>query len=389
MRGSIRKRGQRSWEIRLYLGRDPRTGDELRQSLSFKGSRKQAEAELARLVHQIETGAFLPPSQLSLSEFLERWGKHIATKVSGRTLERYGSLIRHWIEPELGSLPLTKLQPLHVQQLYSRALAGPRHDGRPGGLSPQSVLHIHRVLSEALAMAVRWQLVARNVCDAVEPPSVRRSEIRAVDEAEAAFLLEIARGTRLYIPVLLALTCGLRRGEVLGLRWADADLRSGVLWVRRSVEQTRAGAAIKEPKSAYGRRSVALAPLAVEALKQHKACQDDRRAMLGGDWQDNDLICPRDDGSLWPPQAFTSAYRALLARRGLKGPNFHALRHSHASMLIRAGLDIKLVSARLGHAKSGFTLETYGHLLPGQDQEAARRIDQALRSAISASRLRQ
>ncbi|HPQ16667.1 MAG TPA: site-specific integrase [Bryobacteraceae bacterium] len=389
MKGSLRKRGERSWEIRLYLGRDPKTGEELRQSISFKGPKKAAEAELARLVNQIETGAFLPPAKLTVSEFLDRWREYIKTRVGTRTFERYASLIEHWIRPELGALPLAKLQPLHVQQLYNRALEGPRRDGRPGGLAPQSVLHIHRVLSEALKMAVRWQLAARNVCDAVEPPSVRQAEIQAIDESQTVFLLDAARGTRLYIPILLAVSCGLRRGEILALRWTDVDWVQGLLWVRRSVEQTRAGAAIKEPKSPRSRRSVALATVALEALKEHRAQQDELRAALGSDWQEMDLICPRNDGSLWPPQAFTSAYRALLARRGLTGPNFHALRHSHASQLIRAGLDIKVVSTRLGHAKSGFTLETYGHLLPGQDQEAAQRIDRALRSAMAAFETKQ
>jgi len=389
MRGSIRKRGERSWEIRLYLGRDPKTGEELRQSITFKGGRKAAEAELARLVNQIETGAFLPPGRLTVSEFLDKWMEHIRTRVGARTLERYSSLIEHWIRPELGALPLAKVQPLHVQQLYSRALEGPRRDGRPGGLKPQSVLHIHRVLSEALKMAVRWQLAARNVCEAVEPPSVRQPEIPAIDEMQGALLLDAARGTRLYIPILLALACGLRRGEILASRWSDVDWTNGLLWVRRSVEQTRAGASIKEPKSPRSRRSVALPPVVVEALREHRVRQDEIRDALGSDYQENDLICPRDDGSLWPPQAFTSAYRDLLRRRGLQGPNFHALRHSHASQLIRAGLDIKLVSARLGHAKSGFTLETYGHLLPGQDQEAARRIDQSLRAALNMLKTKQ
>jgi len=238
-------------------------------------------------------------------------------------------------------------------------------------------------------MAVRWQLAARNVCEAVEPPSVRQPEIPAIDEMQGALLLDAARGTRLYIPILLALACGLRRGEILALRWSDVDWTNGLLWVRRSVEQTRAGARIKEPKSPRSRRSVALPPVVVEALREHRARQDEIRDALGSDYRENDLICPRDDGSLWPPQAFTSAYRDLLRRRGLPGPNFHALRHSHASQLIRAGLDIKLVSARLGHAKSGFTLETYGHLLPGQDQEAARRIDQSLRSALNMLKMKQ
>lgn len=280
-----------------------------------------------------------------------------------------------------------RLQPLHVQALYSDCLKdGGRKDGRPGALSPPSVIHIHRVLSEALKMAVRWQFVARNVCDAVDPPAVHAREIPAIDDAATAWLLDCARGTRLHIPILLAASCGLRRGEILALRWSDIDWGAGVAWIRRAVEQTRAGAAIKDPKSAKSRRSVALPPIAVEALRGHQQEQSRRKEALGSDYRDNDLICARDDGTVWNPAAFTSAYRHLLRRRNLKGPNFHALRHSHASQLLKAGVDLKSVSARLGHANSGFTLETYGHLLPGQGQEAARRIDASLRAAIEKHR---
>lgn len=388
MRGSIRQRGNRSWEIRLFLGKDPQTGKKLYRSVTFHGNKKQAQAELARLVHQIETGQFLPPGKLTVAEFFEKWREYIRTRVSARTFVRYGQLLDHWIIPEIGSHALARLQPLHVQQLYSRALEGPRRDGRPGGLSPQSVVHIHRVLAEALKMAVRWGLAARNVCDAVEPPSPKRPEIRPLDEQEGALLLEAARGTRLYVPVLLALSCGLRRGEILAIQWRDIDWTAGTLYVRRSVEQPagKATVAIKEPKSPRSRRAVALPPFVLEELRAHKAAQDTRAAELGPLWQDNGLICPREDGSLWVPSAFTSAYRDLLRRRGLNGPNFHALRHAHASQLIRAGLDVRTVAARLGHARPSTTLDVYSHLIAGQDQEAARRIDEAMRRALAGLR---
>lgn len=199
-------------------------------------------------------------------------------------------------------------------------------------------------------MAVRWQLVARNVCDAVEPPAVHAREVQAIDETKAAWLLDWALGTRLYIPIMLAVSAGLRRGEILALRWQDVDWIGGLIWIRCAVEETKAGTVIKEPKSPKGRRSLALPPVAVEALQVHKQEQDRRREALGSDYEDDDLLCCCDDGSLWVPSAFTSAYRDLLRRRKLTGPNLHALRHSHASQLLKSGVDLKSVSARLGHA---------------------------------------
>ena len=138
--------------------------------------------------------------------------------------------------------------------------------------------------------------------------------------------------------------------------------------------------------SRRGRRTVALASLTIEALREHKQEQDRRKEMLGGAYQDNDLICCTEDGSIWKPSAFTSAYRDLLKRRKLDGPNFHALRHGHVSQLLDEGADIKLISERLGHSKTSFTLDVYGHLLPGRDEEAARRIDASLRAAIEKQR---
>jgi integrase len=388
MKGHLRKRGERSYEITLYLGRDPQTGKKQYKTHSVKGNKKKAESELTRLVHELETGSYVLPVKLSVGDFLEKWLlDYAAVHVSGKTLERYQGVVKHHLKPALGAIPLQKLQPLHIQAHYSAAMKdGARKDGRPGGLSAQSILHHHRLLSEALQMAVRWQLMARNPCDAVEPPAVHVKEVAALDETKTVWLFDCAIGTRLYVPIVLAVCGGLRRGEILALRWQDVDLASGLLWIRRAVEETKAGIKIKEPKSHRGRRSVTLPPIAVEALAQHRQEQDRLKDLLGPGYQDNDLICCSPDGTLWKPSAFTSAYRSLLARRKLDGPNFHALRHSHASQLLKAGVDIKVISERLGHAKSSFTLDVYGHLLPGRDEEAARRLETGLRAAMEKQR---
>lgn len=387
MKGHIAKRSKGSYSIVLELGKDPSTGKRQQKWLTVNGTKKDAERELARRVNEVNIGTFADPGKITVSEFLEQWLKNYAEiNVSGKTLERYRSIVTHHLRPAFGTLPLARLAPLHIQAHYSRALKNGRKDGRKGGLSPQSVLHHHRVLSEALSMAVRWQLLARNPAEAVEPPTVRRKEVQPIDETATAWLLDAALGTRLYIPIMLSVCSGLRRGEILGLKWQDLQWDSARLWIRRALEETKLkGVIFKEPKNKRG-RSVALPLVAIEALRFHKHQQRGHREMLGSGYKDNDLICCVEDGSIWKPSAFTSAYRALLRRRKLNGPNFHAIRHAHASQLLKEGVDIKVISERLGHSKTSFTLDVYGHLLPGRDEEAARRVELTLRKAIEETR---
>jgi integrase len=329
---------------------------------------------------------YVEPGNLTVKDYLEKWlSDYARVKVSGKTLERYAGIVNDHLVPAVGQLPLCKLQPLHVQAYYSHALETGRKDGREGGLSAQTVLHHHRILSEALKQAVRWQLVARNVCDAVEPPRVQRTEMQAYDETRTAWLLDAALGTRLHMPILLAITTGMRRGEILALRWSDVQPGTGALMVRRSLQETKSGLEFKEPKSRHGRR-LTLPTITLELLEEHRSTQAERMRALGSDYQDNDLVCCRDDGTIWPPSAFTSAYRDLLRRRGIANIRFHDLRHSHASQLLRAGVSPKVISERLGHSKVGFTLDVYSHLLPGMQEEAAQKTDAGLRAAITKQR---
>jgi hypothetical protein len=198
MTGSLQKRGKRAWRITLYLGRDAVTGKKLYGLHTVQGNKDAAQTELNRLLNDLQSGGYVPPGKLTVAEYLEKWMRDYAQpNVSARTLERYRSIVDHHLIPGLGSLPLTKLQPLQIQAQYSAALQeGARKDGREGSLSAQSILHHHRLLSEALKMAVRWQLLARNPCDAVEPPRVHAKEVTPIDETGTAWLLDAARGTR-------------------------------------------------------------------------------------------------------------------------------------------------------------------------------------------------
>ena len=285
------------------------------------------------------------------------------------------------IRPALGSYMLPKLAPLHVQAFYSSALAKGRKDGK-GGLSAQSVVHFHRLLHKAFAQAVKWQLLARNPIQAVEPPRAERQEMRALDEDETASLLSLLGESRLYMPVMLAVTTGLRRGEILGLRWSNVDLATGTITVVQSLEQTKEGLRFKSPKTHRSRRSIALPAITVEALRSHRAKQAEERLALGPAYDDHDLVCPRPGGAPWPPDMFSTAFAALVRRSGMRPFRFHDLRHSHASHLLRAGVHPKIVSERLGHSTVGITLDTYSHVLPGMQEDAVRLIDAALATAM-------
>lgn len=381
MKGHIRKRGKSSWAVVLYLGRDA-TGKDRHKWHSVRGTRRDAQRELVRLLHETNTGSYVEPARMPVSEFLDRWLTDYAKpKVSPKTYERYQEMIDGHIRPALGSYLLPKLAPLHIQAFYSRALASGRKDGK-GGLSSQSVVHFHRLLHKALAQAVKWQLLVRNPLDAVEPPRAEHREMRALDEDETATLLGLLGASRLHMAVMLAVTTGLRRGEILGLRWSNIDLATGTITVVQSLEQTKDGLRFKSPKTSRSRRSIALPAITVEALRSHRARQARERLALGPAYDDHDLVCPRPGGTPWPPDMFSTTFAASVRRSGMKLFRFHDLRHSHASQLLKAGVHPKVVSERLGHAGIGITLDTYSHVLPGLQEDAVQRLNTVLASAI-------
>ena len=366
----------------IFLGRDA-SGKQHRKWHAVQGNRKDAQRELARLLNEINTGAYVEPARMTVSEFLDRWlADYAKHKVSPKTYERYQEMIDGHIRPALGSYLLPKLSPLHIQAFYSRALTKGRKDGK-GGLSAQSVVHFHRVLHKALAQAVKWQLLARNPTQAVEPPRAEQQEMRALDEDETASLLSLLVESRLYMPVMLAVTTGLRRGEILGLRWSNVDLATSSITVVQSLEQTKEGLRFKSPKTPRSRRSIALPAITVEALRSYRAKQAKEKLALGPAYDEHGLVCPRPGGGPWPPDEFSTSFSALVRRSALKAFRFHDLRHTHATHLLKAGVHPKIVSERLGHAGVGITLDTYSHVLPGMQEDAARLLNLVLVHALN------
>jgi integrase len=380
MKGHLRERSPGHWAIVIDV-RDPKTGARKRRWHSFAGTKRQVQVECARLLTELKAGTAVEPSRITLAAFFERWLEHMRGQVSPRSHERYAELCRKNLVPLLGHLTLTKLQPTHISQAYAKALASGRRDGT-GGLSARTVTHMHRVLREALQQAVSWQLLARNPADACRPPKVEHRPMRTYDLVQTAELLAAMRGTRFFIPVVLAVLCGLRRGEIAALRWGQVDLDKGQLAVIQSAEQTRAGVRYKEPKS--GRtRTVALSAIVIEELRAHRIKQAQELLRLGLRATNATFVCTREDGQPLQPLTLTHDWERRLSKTALPRIRFHDLRHAHATHLLSSGVHPKVASERLGHSKIGITLDLYSHVLPGMQEDAVARVDDALRAAIN------
>jgi integrase len=239
---------------------------------------------------------------------------------------------------------------------------------------------MHRILKQALALAVRWNSLPRNPADAVDPPKVERKELATYDLPATAAMIEALRGTRMLIPAVLGVLCGLRRGEIAALRWRNVDLDTGKLAVVESAEQTAAGVRYKEPKSGKA-RNISLATTVLEELKAWRLAQAQEFLRLGARPGADTFVVTRADGGPLQPRSITHEWIRVITAKGLPRIRFHDLRHAHATHLLSSGVHPKIASERLGHTKVGITLDLYSHVLPGMQADAAAVVDDALRAA--------
>jgi integrase len=378
MKGHLRERSPGKWAIIIDLG--PREAGRRRQKwISFRGTKRQAQNELHRLIAKRET---LPDTgKQTLGQYLDQWvdGQRIGPKA----LQRYKEIVRRNIIPALGHIPLRKLTADQINAHYTKALANGRLNGK-GGLSPASVKYQHLLLKKALKDAVRRTLLVRNPMEAVDPPHVEKATMRTLDLGQSAQLMEDARGTRVFIPVLLALTCGLRRGEIMALKWANVDLDNAALTVLESMEQTREGIRLKRPKSGRG-RVIDLPQMAVTELRKHKAWQESVFKQLGERLTRDSFVYAYEDGTPVNPNAFSTAWDRWVEHREPR-VRFHDLRHAHATHLLTQGIHPKVAQERLGHSSVAITMDIYSHVLPGMGAEAAKKVGDALTAAMEKSR---
>jgi integrase len=373
MRGHIVKRYKDSYTIVLNLGPDPQTGKRKQQWVSVKGTKKDAEKRLAELLHQLDTGSFMKPGKTTVADFLQRWLQdYCKPNLSPRGYERYESVSRVHLIPALGHVPLTALKPEHLQRLYTAKLNS--------GLAARTVRYQHVILHKTLETAMKWGLVARNVADGVDVPRARRTEIQTWDEGEVACFLEAAKGSPYYALFYTNLFTGMRRSELLALRWQDIDFLYSQVSVSRGLHHLVDGSYVfTQPKSVKSRRTISLTPSTSLLLQEHKAKKEFDHRMLGILSQDSDLVFSTPDGKPLRPNTVSRAWASLAARCGVKVISFHAGRHTHASLLLRQNVHPKIVQERLGHSSIAVTLDTYSHVAPGLQEAAAQKFDDIIK----------
>ncbi len=364
MRGTVERYGS-GWRYRAELARDPATA---RRRYATKGgfrTEREAQQALHRLLVSVNDGAHVERSKLVVSEYLTEWLVRARVDLRPTSAASYGrSVVK--LNAAFGAVRLQDLTPVMIEDCYAALLAS--------GLAPKSVRNVHSTLRRALGDAERLGLISRNPARLVRAPAVRPAEQETWTPDELSRFLELMASDRLYAAFVLAATTGMRRGEVLGLRWSDLDLERGAVTVVHTITTVDGRIIDSGTKTAKSRRRVTLDQGTLGALRAHRVAQARERLLVGTDWRDHGLVFCRPDGSPVHPDRFSTYFTTLVLQAGLKKIRFHDLRHTHATMALRAGIHPKVVSERLGHATVGITLDLYSHVAPGLDQQAAETV---------------
>jgi integrase len=375
--GSIDQQADGRWRARLMVGYKP-DGNPDRRAVYGK-TRAECQSKLDDLRRRASGGTLGTSTQEreTVAAFLERWLATAETRVRPKSHRRYREIVGLYLIPGLGKHKLTGLRPDHIQTLYADMLKA--------GKSPSLVTYTHVILSGALKQAARWGLIPYNPCNRVDPPRASRKEIVPPTAEQVDVLLDSAGscGDRLAALWTVAAYSGCRLGELLALRWTDVDTERGTISIHRTLAGSKGGVPqFSEPKTSSSRRTIKLDRDALDALRAHRDRQDFERRRLGDDYAGHGLVfCTRLGTAMGKKEAGV-AFKKLLARAGLPTTiRFHDLRHAHASMLVRAGVHAKAMSARLGHAKIAITLDLYSHITPEQDADAAALVGDVLRRA--------
>jgi integrase len=354
--GSIYHRKDGRWAATITLENHKRK--------TFYGStRREVQERLKIALREQQQGTLVTTPQQTVAQYLQQWLENHQSSVRLRTYERYEQIVRLHLVPTIGRISLQKLTPQQVQSLYTQKLQA--------GLSRTTVNTLHAMLHKALKDALRWNLVARNVCDAVSPPRRERHEIKPFTAEQAQQFISAAQGHPLEALFVLAVSTGMRRGEVLAVKWQDIDLSSGTLQVRRIFTRTKGNRYIEaEPKTEKSRRSIVLPALVVDLLSQHKIKQLQVKQEAGEEWQEHDLVFSTSLGTPLNPSKVVDRFKFLLKKAGLPNIRFHDLRHSAATILLKMGIHPKVVQELLGHNQISMTMDIYSHVMPTMHKEA-------------------
>jgi len=408
--GSITERVDGTWQGSVSVGYK---GGKRQRKFYYGQTRGVVSEKLKVALRDLQRGKPLPNERQTVGQFLDGWLRDVAKpRLRASTYESYDRMVRLHIIPAIGRVPLAKLTPQQVQtwlndqrtsgrvlppeaqvqttlHLPSRVTGKDAETGSQENapapaaartLSPRTVVYLRAILRTALRSAVKWGMAARNVAQLADPPRLSRREIHPLTPDQARAFLESIDKHRLYAVFAVAIACGLRRGEILGLRWSDVDLEAARLRVEQAMSRDEDGKRVfLEPKSERSRRTIALPAVIVDALKTHRKEQLEERLVAGGEWRDSGLVFTNTRGGALDEWKLGDQLHAMLEAAKLPRVRFHDLRHSCASFLLAQGVGPRAIMEILGHSQISLTLDTYSHLMPGGHEEAADKMDQLLR----------
>jgi integrase len=360
--GSIFQRADGRWVATIAVGYD-HAGKRRRKTV-YGHTKREVQDELNRLQQRKSTGALTATSKVTVAQYLDRWLQDVARlTVRNSTFRRYSELLKLHVKPRIGGVRLHRLTAGDVQAIYSEM--------EGAGLSPRTRQFVHTVLRKALDNAVRWGLVIRNVCAQVTPPRVPKATMQVLTPSQASAFLKAAEGDRLYAMYVLALAVGMRQGELMGLQWPDVDLDAGWLSIAHTLADD---GTLGEPKTTKSRRRIELPAIAVEALWSHK-----RQSLAEGIAGSPFVFCDSQGGPLRRQNVQRRSFRSILKAAELPTIRFHDLRHTAATLMLTDGIHPKVVQEVLGHATIAITLDTYSHVLPSMQRDAADRMNRMLK----------
>jgi integrase len=381
--GSITKRKDGRWQGSVLTGYNPETGKPVRKYF-YGRTRKEVQEKINEVAPKVVAGTYREPTKMTVAKWFTTWlNDYMKLSLRPTTWESYRYQVEGHIIPALGHLRLAQLQTAHIQRLYNDKLQGGRLDGKPGGLSPKSVRYIHTVIHSCLEQARKESMITINPAGAVRLPKLEKPEIKYLGTAEAAIFLAMARESKHFAAFYLALSTGMRRGELLALRWKDIDFEAEQLTVNQGlVRISGKGLVFQEPKTALSNRVISLAPAVAQVLKEHREQQTDGRIMAGAAYNSElDLVFSNELGEPICPRAFTRVFERLVKKAGLN-VTFHGLRHTFATLALQEGVDVKTIQETLGHHSAAFTMDVYSNVTAKMRREAADRVSNLLASLI-------
>ncbi len=377
MKGYFRKRGSK-WSFSIDVGRDPETGKRKQKTVSGFKTKKEAEKACAELISQIENNEYIKEStddyESYLLEYMENVAKH---SIRPSTYELQLFICKKHIIPEIGNLKLKDIKPRHLQALYSRKMYT--------GLAASYIRNMHAIISKSLRKAAEWGAIKENIASLVTPPRIEKRQVRTWDLEETnKFLQEIKKrktgNSKLYIAYILAIYCGMRKGEILGLRWKDCDLEKGIIRIQQTLVKTKGKLYFQEPKTKGSIRTIKVPDLAIQTLKAHKLKQKEIKLATSSAYEDHDLVVANWTGSMIDPADINADFKIACKFADVPQIRFHDLRHTHATLLLQLGENPKVVSERLGHADVSITLNTYSHVLPTMQENLAQNFNTAMQN---------